>query len=249
MIATIFHQGKEYKLDLFTPIDISIPLHASKDCVSAWYVEPIKIEPVRMGDWIGDVSQGGAVNFKSITLNPHGNGTHTECVGHISKEPFTINACLKRFHFIAELITILPEEQKNGDFIITKKNIQLSLEDKKAEALVIRTLSNSPAKLSAQYSNSNPPYLNIEAIEYILSLGYEHLLIDLPSIDKEVDGGKLDAHHRFWEYPYNTQTQRTISEMIYIPNDIYDGTYILNLQITALENDASPSKPILYKVL
>ena len=50
-----------------------------------------------MGDWVGDVKQGGSVNFRNISFNPHGNGTHTECVGHISKEDFSINQCLKKF--------------------------------------------------------------------------------------------------------------------------------------------------------
>jgi hypothetical protein len=27
-----------------------------------------------------------------------------------------------------------------------------------------------------------------------------------------------------------------------------DGTYLLNLQIAPFENDASPSKPVIYKV-
>ena len=75
-----------------------------------------------------------------------------------------------------------------------------------------------------------------------------HLLIDMPSIDRESDEGKLEAHHAFWNYPANTQLHKTITEFIYVPNEINDGTYILNLQIAPFENDASPSKPVLYKV-
>jgi arylformamidase len=248
MVATIFHKGKEYKVDFFQPIDISIPLSSEANTVSAWYVKPMSIEPVRMGDWIGDVNQGGTVNFRNISFNPHGNGTHTECVGHISKEWQTINQNLKRFLFIAELVTILPEEQENGDFVITKATLESVLNGIKAEAVIIRTLGNGPAKLHAQYSNTNPPYVAADAILYLNSLGIEHLLIDMPSIDKEVDGGALAAHHAFWQYPENTQLQKTITEMIYVPNDVYDGTYLLNLQIASFENDASPSKPVLYKV-
>src|SRR6478609_6586636 len=127
MIATIFHRGKEYRVDFFKPIDISIPLHTGYDCVSAWYVEPMKLEPVVMGDWIGDVNKGGSVNFRTITFNPHGNGTHTECVGHISKEDFTINKSLERFFFIAELITLLPFQLENDDFVITRKQLQAQI--------------------------------------------------------------------------------------------------------------------------
>lgn len=249
MIANIFHKGKPYQVDFFKPIDISIPLTANKDCVSAWYVAPMKIEPVVSGDWVGDVNKGGSVNFRNITFNPHGNGTHTECVGHISKEDYSINKTFSRFLFIAELVTILPEQMPNGDFVITQKQLVHALkETENTEALVIRTLSNGLNKLHMQYSNTNPPYILKEAIDYLNELGVEHLLIDLPSIDKEVDEGMLEAHHAFWKYPTDTQTHKSITEMVYVPNDVFDGTYLLNIQIASFENDASPSKPVLYKI-
>jgi len=201
-----------------------------------------------MGDWIGDVSKGGSVNFRTVTFNPHGNGTHTECVGHISKEFVTINHCLKKFMFLAELVTILPKELANGDFVITKEHLETALEGKRPEAIVIRTLSNGLNKLSMQYSNTNPPYILEEAISFLNEIGVEHLLIDMPSIDRENDEGKLLAHHAFWQYPENTQFHKTITEFIYVPNEIYNGSYFLNLQIASFENDASPSKPVLYKI-
>jgi arylformamidase len=248
MFGTINHKGKGYKADLDKPIDISIPLREGKENVSAWYVDPVKIEPVRTGDWVGDVNQGGSVNFRNISFNPHGNGTHTECVGHISKENYSINQCLKKFFFIAELVTVLPDE-RDGDHIITKEHIEDVLGDKRPEAIIIRTIPNPVGKINAQYSNTNPPYLHHEAAQYIHSLGIDHLLIDLPSVDKEVDGGKLSAHHAFWQYPHDTQLQRTITEMIYVPNTVFDGTYLLNLQIASFENDATPSKPVLFQVV
>jgi kynurenine formamidase len=248
MIASVFHKGNDYKIDLYQPIDISIPLSDRADCASAWYVEPMKLEPVRNGDWIGDVNQGGSVNFRNIRFNPHGNGTHTECVGHISKEFVTINQCLKRFMFLAEVITILPKQLDNGDYVITKRHFEDSLEGRKPEAIIIRTLSNGLNKLTTQYSNTNPPYIQKEAILFLNDIGVEHLLIDMPSIDREMDDGKLLAHHAFWQYPENTQFHKTITEFIYVNNDIIDGTYILNLQIASFENDASPSKPVLYKI-
>ena len=248
MIATVFHKGKEYKTDFFNPIDISLPLHTGADCVSAWYVKPMTIEPVRMGDWVGDVNQGAGVNFRNITFNPHGNGTHTECVGHISKEFVTINKCLKRFLFVAEVVTILPEELDNGDFVLSKTSFERALGDARPEAIVIRTLTNGLAKTKMQYSNTNPPYILPDAMQYLMDIGIDHLLIDLPSVDKEVDGGVLASNHILWQYPFNTQFHKTITEFIYVPNEVFDGTYLLNIQIASFENDASPSKPILYKV-
>ena len=40
----------------------------------------------------------------------------------------------------------------------------------------------------------------------------------------------------------------TITEMIYVNEEIHDGSYLLNLQFASFENDASPSKPVLYSL-
>ncbi len=129
MIVNIYHQKQKYQADLSRPIDISIPLRAGKSNVNAWYADPVRIEPVENENFIGDVNKGGAVNFRNIFFNPHANGTHTECLGHISKENFSINNSLKNFHFIAQLITIKPEEMENGDKVITALQISQALKD------------------------------------------------------------------------------------------------------------------------
>jgi kynurenine formamidase len=246
MFASINHKGEIYKVDLAQPIDISIPI--SDHSARAWYVDPVKFEAVRNGDWIGEVKSGGSVNFRNIFFNPHAHGTHTECVGHISPEIENINKHLKKYFFIAELVSILPEEKADGDHVITRRQLENVLKGKNPEAVVLRTITNSEVKLQMNWSNTNPPYLEEAAAEYLAELKIEHLLIDLPSVDKEVDEGKLLAHRAFWEYPGNTQFHRTITEFIYVPNDVFDGTYLLNLQFAPFENDASPSRPVLFRV-
>ena len=134
------------------------------------------------------------------------------------------------------------------DFIISKKQLRFLLGNKKREAIVIRTLPNTKDKLSRQYSNSNPPYLLEEAAIYLRQKGIKHLLIDLPSVDKEKDDGQLLAHHAFWNVNDKIRLDATITEFIYVPNKVKDGPYLLNIQIAPFENDASPSKPILYKI-
>ncbi len=248
MIATLQYQSKSFKIDLSKPLDISIPLRASKNNVRAWDLNEPTIEPVKSGDWVGKVSEGGSVNFNTISFNPHAHGTHTECVGHITKAFQSINKSLKQFFFLAELITVAPEKQ-NDDFVISKKQLQYNLGNKKRDALVLRTLPNTKDKLSKQYSNTNPAYLLEETAIYLRKKGVKHLLIDLPSVDKEKDNGELLAHKAFWNFHGKRRNDCTITELIYVPNSIKDGTYILNLQIAPFDNDATPSKPILYKVL
>ncbi|MCG8575681.1 MAG: cyclase family protein [Flavobacteriales bacterium] len=229
-------------------MDVSLPVKNGSENARAWYCNDVLIEPVVGDGFIGDVNQGGAVNFKNITLNPHGNGTHTECVGHISKEIYTINGCLKEFHFKAKLISIEPKAFQE-DLIMDRSMIEAQLTDLgENTALLIRTLPNGDVKRTRDYSASNPPYFTEEAMEFINDLGVKHLLIDLPSVDRESDGGKVACHHIFWDYPNNPQLDKTITELIYVPNEILDGDYFLNIQIMSLENDASPSKIMLYTI-
>ena len=240
--------------DLSKPIDISIPLINTDKNPIAWYIEKPEIEPVRFGDWVGKVSEGSSTNFNTIFFNPHGHGTHTECLGHITRDFYSINQCLKQFFFIAEVISVRPEAQ-GEDFVITKAQIENTLQGKSPEAIIIRTLPNSLDKTSKKYSNTNWAYLLEEAAIFIRENGIKHLLIDLPSVDREYDEGKLLAHKAFWNVKnvnnLNTDARFdcTITEMIFVNDIIPDGTYLLNLQVASFENDASPSKPILYPLI
>ncbi|WP_119789102.1 cyclase family protein [Flavobacterium anhuiense] len=242
-----------FEIDLSKPIDISIPLTNTDENPIAWYIEKPSIEPVIFGDWIGKVSEGkSSTNFNNIFFNPHGHGTHTECLGHITNDFYSINQSLKQFFLFAKLITVEPEKI-GEDFVITKEQIA-SLITEKTEALIIRTLPNQLEKKSRKYSNTNPPYLSEDAAIFIRESEIQHLLIDLPSVDKEHDEGKLLAHKAFWNVKdthnlnSDARLSATITEMIYVSDEIGDGDYILNLQIASFENDASPSKPILYKI-
>jgi kynurenine formamidase len=254
----------KYQIDLSKPIDISIPLTNTDENPIAWYIEKPVIEPVVFGDWIGKVSEGkSSTNFNNIFFNPHGHGTHTECLGHITREFYSINQSLKTFFFLAELVSVEPEIQ-GEDLVITKEQVRKAMStspdsyrDSRGvtiEAIIIRTKPNLKSKKSAKYSNTNPPYLSEDAAIYIRESGIQHLLIDLPSVDKEHDEGKLLAHKAFWNVKDvnnlndDARLSATITEMIYVDDQIIDGKYILNLQIASFENDASPSKPILYKI-
>ena len=243
-----------FKVDFSKPLDISITLSNTDENPIAWYIEKPVIEPVVFGDWIGKVSEGkSSTNFNNIFFNPHGHGTHTECLGHITKEFYSINQSLKTFFFMTELVSVEPE-MHGEDFVITKVQIEEALNGKRPEAIVIRTLPNENEKVSRKYSNSNPPYLDEKASEFIRESGIKHLLIDLPSVDKEHDEGKLLAHKAFWNVKdvnvlnADARLDCTITEMIFVKNEISDGSYLLNLQIASFENDASPSKPILYAI-
>ena len=248
MTAIINIDATNYKINLLAPLDLSIPLNSDpKSNVNAWYIDAPNFSPVELGDWIGSTARGGDVNFNTITFNPHSHCTHTETVGHIRTGDYSVNKSLTTYFFLTELISISPE-QVGDDFIITKSLLKSKITNRKIKSLVIRTLPNTVSKLYKQYSNSNPPYLEKEAAIYLKELGIEHLLIDLPSVDKERDGGELLSHNAFWNTDGEIRTWATITEFIFVDDKVMDGLYILNLQIAPINNDATPSKPLIFKI-
>jgi kynurenine formamidase len=254
MIATIEHPQGKLTIDLSNPIDLSIPIHGRGP--RAWYADAAIIKPVINRYFTGSVALGGNVNFNDIYFNPHAHGTHTETVGHIARELISIENSLSRFWWLAKLISITPSTiktelngMKEGDSVITLAQIQDAIGNNIPEALIIRTIPNEEKKLHALYSNTNFTYMEPSAAEWLVSQGVEHLLVDMPSIDREEDEGKLLAHHAFWNYPNNPRLSATITEMIFAKNDVPDGIYLLNLQVSSFRNDAAPSRPVIYQLL
>jgi kynurenine formamidase len=243
--------GQDFSADLSKPIDISLPLSADARNPIAWYLEKPVIAPVRFSDWTGKVSEGASTNFNNIAFNPHGHGTHTECLGHITHGFYSVNQTLKQFFFDAELISVRPERH-GEDQVITRAHLEEKLRGKSPEAAVIRTLPNETAKRSRHYSNTNPPYMLKEAAQFLREIGVYHLLIDLPSVDREHDDGKLLAHKAFWNVADiqnlnpDARPDATITELVFVPDFIHDGRFLLNLQTAPFENDAAPSRPVLF---
>ena len=247
MKISVTHKNSTYQVDLSKPMDICIPFEAGEGHVIAWYQGPVKMEPVRIGDWVGSVKEGAGVNFNNIFFNPHAHGTHTETVGHISNEVESINTHFKEYFCFANLISIQPEK-RGDDLIITLEQLKKDCVNP-AEAFIIRTLPNEGNKLSKNYSSSNPPYLEEAAATWLGEQGVRHLMIDLPSVDREEDGEKLLAHHAFWNYPQATRLDATITELVFVDDKIKDGFYFMNLQVAPFVNDAAPSRPLLFELI
>jgi len=240
---------RSFEADLSNPIDLSLPLQNGTSNPTAWYCGPVVIRAVENEFFVGDVTRGGSVNFRDVCFNPHGHGTHTECVGHISREFYSVNESLKTFFFLARVISIEPNLTPDGNRCIMLKQVIAMTDDMAGiDALIVRTLPNDIEKRTRNYSNTNPPYFESDVGEWLRRKGIKHWLTDLPSVDREKDGGALAAHHAFWNYPQNPVTDATITELIFVPDHVPDGIYLLNLQIASFHNDASPSKPVLYPV-
>lgn len=262
----------EKECDLSSGIDISMPLNFNGPQPNAYGVEPARSEPVRAGSLVGDTRQGGSCNFEQYTFIPHCTSTHTECVGHITNERISVRDCLRAAFIPAVLISIEPSAARSetyavdigpDDLVITRSSLEAasSLKELRFDAaagfaLIIRTLPNDESKLTRNYTGDNiSPYFTTDAIRYIVELGCRHLLVDLPSIDRLFDEGRLSNHRIFWnieegsfEAGRETRMENTITELIYVPDAVADGEYLLNLQIAPFASDASPARPLLFPV-
>ena len=194
MIAGIIINNITYNIDLSKPLDLSIPIKNGEENPNCFWAPYPMFDPYKAGSFVGATYTGAPVNFYNVKINPHGNGTHTECVGHIATENFAIRNCLTQHWFKARLISVKPTKIENGDTVILKESILPLLENMdNCTALIIRTLPNEKQKQTKLYSGSNPTYLDVKAMQLIVEKGIEHFLIDLPSVDREED--KLSLIH------------------------------------------------------
>lgn len=262
--------GETYIVDISNPIEIAFPLDFKKKQPNVHGIGKATATTHRASSVIGSVKEGGSCNWEQYTFSPHSHGTHTESVGHITKEEIPVHTVLKEL--LVPIVVVTVESQKGGesqetyfpakhidDLLITKKALTSKMEaipDPFCQAVAIRTLPNTPLKITQDYQKTVPPFFSQEAMEYLVSRQVHHLLVDFPSVDRAHDGGQMINHRLFWNLAResktvdgNTHLHRTITELIYIPSNIPDGTYALNLQIPCFATDAAPSRPLIFSIV
>lgn len=260
-----------YTVNLGQAQDISIPVHFDEEQLSAFGGSPATVKSYQAGDFIGSVKDGGSCNCEVYTFSPHLNGTHTECVGHISSTPLHVMDLKQDTLLPATLISVMPVKAKDtkesynpepqpDDRVITREMLEKTLgkysDDSMLKALVIRTLPNGIEKKTKDYNKELPPYFTKEAMKFIVEKNVQHLLVDMPSVDRLDDEGKLTNHRIFWgvspkqkNITREEASRKTITELVYVAESIPDSIYFLNLQVAPFEADAAPSRPVLYPVL
>ena len=155
MHITLTHQDTTYTCDLSKPIDVSIPIGQ----VKCFHSTDFEATPYKSGDFVGSVKAGAPVNFYDVKMNPHGNGTHTESLGHITREQESINDVLKQFHFIAGVVSINVTTLESKDRVLTESDFRqqyesLGFDETRPEAILVRTLPNTDKKLTVDYSDT-----------------------------------------------------------------------------------------------
>ncbi|AML56183.1 N-formylkynurenine (Aryl-) formamidase [Serratia rubidaea] len=256
----VHHRGRCHHIDHREPLRLSARLNFADNPTNLYGVAPADSAPLSYGDAVASVRQGGACNAERISLVAHCHGTHTECIGHILPDAHNV-ADLQLEPFIAAtLIRVAPQradtttESYNAsasseDWLITRSALDDALTPLSGDylqALVVGTDAGSEFPASAC-----APYFSHQAMARIVELGVQHLLVDIPSIDRLYDGGRMDNHRCFWglDVPDRRQTARrhaSVTELIQVPTHAAAGHYFLTIQLPDLAGDALPSRPILF---
>ncbi len=251
------------------PVDLSIPLRFDGPQPGFFGADNATSRPMHAGDFIGDTRLGGSCNADHMDIIPHCNGTHTECLGHITHERIAVNSLATEALYLAAVLTIDPVaasitredtglRAEQTDLLITREQFELAgLPDDKSAitALIVRTLPNDDSKKSRTWTINKTPYFSVEGMQWVVEQGICHLLVDTPSVDRLDDGGHLQAHRLYWGMTRGshsvhdaTRTEATITELIFVPDEVEDGLYLLDLQIAPIVSDAAPSRPLLHRI-
>lgn len=259
--------GSDVLVDFSAAVSLAISLDFDGPQPRHFGAPPASSRAYSAGSFEGDVRQGGSCNCRSLTLIPHCNGTHTEGVGHLTRRGEPLHRFVPTAPLAALLLTVSPEPAQAGgedslpapqagDRLVTRAALCEAWPTEvlvRPLALIVRTLPNEPAKVLRDYTAANPPYLSRQAVAELVSRGIEHLVLDLPSLDRSQDEGLLTGHRLFFGLPAGstesaeaTRAHCTITELAYVPNELADGLYALQLQLPAFSGDAVPSRPLLY---
>lgn len=267
VLATLVFGGTSVCVDLARAVDLSLGPDRAGSGPRHFSAPPAQFTPWHTRDFAGDVNLGGSCNCARMQIIPHCHGTHTECLGHLTREPCDVIDVLPNEPVAALVLSVLPVQGAataeictppaiTADQLITAAALRSAWPAALAlrpQALIIRTLPNSVEKRTRDYSNGRAAYFTRDAMQFIVSRDVEHLVVDLPSLDRSHDQGLMTAHRVFFGMAPGSQTRHgatraacTVTELAFVPDSVRDGLAVLLLQAPRLPGDALPTRPMLY---
>jgi kynurenine formamidase len=230
------------------PISIGTPLGDPDHSPRAFGLPPTTVRPFTAGSFVARLAAGAPINCDILEIAPHGAGTHTETARHASDAGPSLAALGPRPLRLALLVTVAPDAGP-VDHIVRAYAVEAAAAPFAAaapSALIVRVLRDGLDHVD--FSGQNPPFFDPRIVAFLDELGVVDLLTDLPSVDREEDGGALAFHRAFWGISDAgvARPDRTITEMAALPPTLADGLYLLAQAPLALVNDASPTAPALF---
>jgi arylformamidase len=243
VIAHVTLDGQRWEVDLGAPIDLSVGVRMRGARARAYGLPYAAQRPFAAGGFVGDLDAGGPVNCRTLTLHPHGDGTHTESAQHVIAGAPDVGDIAPLGLIPACIVTAAPAGTPARVGAAQLRGALGAIPASFLRAVVVRTGASGDDGF-VDWTGSDPPALDADTLELLVTLGVEHLLVDLPSIDPESDGGALVAHHVWWRGA--RAAVATITEMVYVPAHVTDGPGLLALGVPDIATDAVPSRPLFF---
>jgi arylformamidase len=271
MQAELIFGGQKVRVALDRGVSLAIPVDFSGTGPRHFGAPPPASMPWVTEGFAGSVAAGASVNCSTLTLIPQCQMTHTESVAHLTRESGDAWRIVPRGLLPAVVVSVSPEQARETtestdpapwgtDTLITQRRLRAawpmlrpSMSQFEPVAAIIRTLPNDAAKRSRDYTDLVPPYLTREAVTWLVEKRIEHLVLDIPSVDRTHDEGHLVGHRVFFGMPPGStargdasRSRATITELAFVPDEVHDGPCFLSLAVPAIGGDAVPSQPIVY---
>jgi arylformamidase len=259
-------------IDLAAPVSLARPVRFDGGGPRHFGAPAAHSRPYAAPGFSGEVRRGASCNCATIELTPHCNGTHTESVAHLVDEPLDVCDLVPLGLMPALVVSAAPVDAsatdedsdpapQAGDRLLTRGAVLAGWPATlpfAPRALVLRSAAgeadhDGPGEDAD--GDAVAPYLSRQLVGELVARGIEHLVVDLPSIDRGHDGGRLCGHRLFFGLPPGstrlaqaTRRACTVTEYARIPAALADGPCALQLTLPRLAGDAVPSRPLAFRL-
>lgn len=264
MIKVLDTHGEDrwFGMGDFKTVSREVLLNNETKAPNAFHLTPFSSRTVEFeGQFIGDVKRGGSCNVDTLSYVPHGL-THLETSAHLlnpdAHPPTVKDIPPESLSGIALLLDLSYLGKEPGGKIpwdavrpvLEKNTLPISL-------LAIKTHASI---LPQDYDFSSKDFLSLSPEtakgihDYRLDGNrIDCLILDLPSIDPESDGGKLLAHRNFFGLPLTgmdaeDKEKRALVELAWF-SDLQEGYYYVFISPPRFDTNAVTTGILLRPLL
>ena len=204
-------------------MDLSIRNDFSGNAPIFYGSEQPKANALRSNDFIGDIKEGGSCNVPVVTLDIHCTGTHTESIAHVIDSEEKISDVCPYGMIPAWLTSVeLCEANDTNESYHCDIASNLLITKKELQKNILESYSALIIRTLPNYDSKKTRDYDVKPAPFFTNDAIDHI--------------------RFFKQG------KTISELLFIPNDLKDGFGFLQIQIPNWGLDAAPSRPIFYSI-
>jgi len=210
----------------------------------------------------GDVRKGGSCNLDVLNYIPH-NLTHVETAAHIvsydCNPPWIADIPAENFSGIVYVIDLTDIRIEQGR-LISRNEIERKLRNNRLPVTML-AIKTKASEFPQDYDFSDKGFIALDAEaakgihDYSIVINSKKfiidcLILDLPSIDPERDGGKLSAHRSYFGLPETGHYSQNVEKRILIElayfSEIEEGYYYAVLTPSRFQTNAAATEILFW---